>query len=280
MTETKKYIIAVSGGVDSVVLLHMLAGQPDYELIVAHFDHGIRGDSASDAEFVGELAEKYGLPYETRREELGKTASEELARDRRYAYLRQVAERHGALIVTAHHADDIVETIAINMTRGTGWRGLAVLDSDVVRPLLHMTKPEIIAYANEHELQWHEDSTNASDAYLRNRMRRKMSGFSHDDAWQVRALRARQTEVKKEIDDEVHALIGDGPEYSRYFFTHVDQPIALECLRFITGGHLTRPQRARSLLAIKTAKAGTRYEAGAGVSIVFTSRHFSIELVK
>lgn len=280
MTKSKKYVVAVSGGVDSVVLLHMLAGQSGHKLIVAHFDHGIRNDSASDAAFVGELAKKYGLPYETRREELGKTASEELARDRRYSFLRDVAGHHDGHIVTAHHGDDIVETIAINMTRGTGWRGLAVLDSDVVRPLLHMTKPEIIAYAKEHELQWHEDSTNASDAYLRNRIRRKMSGLSHDDAWQVRALRARQTEIKREIDREVHALIGDGPEYSRYFFTHADQTTALECLRFVTHGRLTRPQRSRALLAIKTAKAGTRYEAGAGVSFVFTSRHFSIELVK
>ena len=280
MTEHKRYVVAVSGGVDSVVLLHMLANSLERELIVAHFDHGIRDDSASDAEFVGELAKRYGLPYETRREELGTSASEELARNRRYTFLREVAGRHSALVATAHHGDDIVETVAINMTRGTGWRGLAVLDSDVVRPLLHMTKSEIVAYANEHGLAWHEDSTNTSDVYLRNRLRRNMSHLSHDDAWQVRALRARQTEIKKEIDSEVHALVGDGPDYSRYFFTHTDHSTSLECLRFVTRGQLTRPQRTRALLAIKTAKAGTRFEAGAGVSFVFTSRHFSIELVK
>ena len=280
MTEHKRYVVAVSGGVDSVVLLHMLANSLERELIVAHFDHGIRDDSASDAEFVGELAKRYGLPYETRREELGTSASEELARNRRYTFLREVAGRHSALVATAHHGDDIVETVAINMTRGTGWRGLAVLDSDVVRPLLHMTKSEIVAYANEHGLAWHEDSTNTSNVYLRNRLRRNMSHLSHDDAWQVRALRARQTEIKKEIDSEVHALVGDGPDYSRYFFTHTDHSTALECLRFVTRGQLTRPQRTRALLAIKTAKAGTRFEAGAGVSFVFTSRHFSIELVK
>lgn len=276
----KTYVVAVSGGVDSVVLLHMLSQSGEHRLVVAHFDHGIRDDSTDDATFVGELAARYGLAYETRREELGANASEELARDRRYNFLREIAARRNALVVTAHHADDVVETVAINLSRGTGWRGLAVLNSDVVRPLLHMTKAEIIDYAREHNLEWHEDSTNASDAYLRNRMRRKISTLSHDDGWQVRALRARQTEIKKEIDSEVHALVGDGPTYSRYFFTHADHVTALECLRFVTQGRLTRPQCERALLMIKTMKAGNRYEAGAGVSFVFTSRHFSLELVK
>jgi tRNA(Ile)-lysidine synthase TilS/MesJ len=143
-----------------------------------------------------------------------------------------------------------------------------------------MTKSEIMAYAKEHNLQWHEDSTNASDAYLRNRMRRKISDLTPDDAWQVRALRARQTEIKKQIDSEAQALVGNGPTYSRYFFTHAEHPTALECLRYVTGGRLTRPQCERALLMIKTMKAGSRYEAGAGTCFVFTPRHFSLELVK
>ena len=79
-----RYIVAVSGGVDSVALLDMLARLSDHELIVAHFDHGIRSDSAEDALFVSGLAEQYGLPFEMRREELGSNASEDLARTRRY----------------------------------------------------------------------------------------------------------------------------------------------------------------------------------------------------
>ena len=134
-----RYVVAVSGGVDSVVLLHQMVQDGGSELVVAHFDHGIREDSDLDAQFVRELAQSYRLPCEVRREELGSGASEELARNRRYAFLREVAKKHRATIVTAHHMNDIPETIAINLTRGTGWRGLAVLGSDVHRPLLHMS---------------------------------------------------------------------------------------------------------------------------------------------
>src|SRR5690606_22278428 len=144
-----KYIVAVSGGVDSMVLLDMLVREGSHELIVAHFDHGIRADSHKDATFVQDVAKKYGLPFEKRREVLGEKASEALARERRYAFLRSVAARHEAKIVTAHHLDDVVETVAINITRGTGWRGLAVMDTDIVRPLVDMEKKELVRYANQ-----------------------------------------------------------------------------------------------------------------------------------
>ncbi|TAL14125.1 tRNA lysidine(34) synthetase TilS [Patescibacteria group bacterium] len=275
-----KYVVAVSGGVDSVVLLHKFTRHPELEIIVAHFDHGIRDDSAEDARFVQELARDYGLPFETKREELGKGASEEQARDRRYEFLRFVADKYSARLVTAHHADDAVETVAINVTRGTGWRGLAVLDSDVARPLLDMSKQEILDYAKRHNLKWHEDSTNASDAYLRNRIRRKTSSLSTDEKRQILGLRAHQIASKKAIDSEVRKLVGDGPTYSRYFFIHAENSTAIECLRYVSQAHLTRPQLERALLAIKTSKAGSIYEAGSGVQIRFTSRNFTVELIK
>jgi len=276
----KRLVVAVSGGVDSVALLDMLAKANTHELVVAHFDHGIREDSGEDAAFVAKLASTYNVRFETKREELGKGASEELARSRRYAFLREVAGKHQATIVTAHHAGDIVETVAINLTRGTGWRGLAVLDSDVFRPLLHLTKTDITTYAADHNLSWHEDSTNSSDAYLRNRIRRKTKSLTDDQTLQILALRAEQVGIKHRIDDEVKQLVGDGPEYSRYFFSHVDPVAARECLRYITRGALTRPQLGRALIAIKTAKAGSIFEAGSGVRFRFTSRNFSIELIK
>jgi tRNA(Ile)-lysidine synthase len=275
-----KYVVAVSGGVDSVVLLDHLVEHPEYELIVAHFDHGIRDDSADDEAFVKVLAERYGLLFESKREELGKQASEALARDRRYAFLYSVAKKHDALIVTAHHSDDAVETVAINLMRGTGWRGLAVLDSEVIRPLIDMGKQEIIAYAKEHNLTWREDSTNESDVYLRNRLRHKMVSLSDDQKRQLLGLRAHQIASKRAIDIEVKRLVGDGPTYSRYFFTHVDSQVAIECLRLITMMCLTRPQLSRVLLAVKTNQPGTVFEAGSGLQFGFTSRNFWVELVK
>lgn len=280
------YVLAVSGGVDSVVLLDMAARQVslatagDYELIVAHFDHGIRVDSAQDAAFVAEVAKQYGLRIESQREDLGATASEALARSRRYGFLRAVAKRHSANLVTAHHADDAVETIAINLIRGTGWRGLAVLDSDIIRPLLDLSKQEILAYASTRRLVWREDSTNASDAYLRNRLRRKTGVLTDDDKRQLLGLRVQQVALKQQIDEEVKGLISQGPEYSRYFFTHLDTVTAMECLRKATHARLTRPQLAQAFLAIKTARPGSVYQAGGGVRFLFTSRNFKVELIK
>jgi len=275
-----KYVVAVSGGVDSVVLLDMLVKKSDVELVVVHFDHGIRPDSAQDAEFVAELAKRYGLPFETKREELDSGSSEELARDRRYEFLRGVAKKHSAKLVTAHHADDVVETIAINLLRGTGWRGLAVLDSDVVRPLTDMTKSEIIGYAQKNKLDWHEDSTNASDYYLRNRIRKQTIGLDDDTKRQLLALWVTQKSLKKQIDDEVAQLASNGPDYSRYFFTHIDNTTSVEVLRGVVGGRLTRPQLIKALHAIKTSLPSKTFQAGGGVNLRFTSRNFRVELIK
>lgn len=275
-----KLVVAVSGGVDSTVLLDKLVKAGEHEIIVAHFDHGIRTDSARDAQFVKLLAKKHGLQFETRREELGENTSEEQARNRRYAFLRDVAARHNAIIATAHHIDDVAETIAINLTRGTGWRGLSVLDSDIIRPLISETKREILDYAARNNIEWREDSTNEGDIYLRNRLRRRFAAVNHNDViLQLAALRARQVELKRHIDQEVRLLIS-GESYSRYFFTHLTASAAYECIRAITRAKLTRPQMERLLLAIKTFKPGAIYSAGNGIQVYFTSRHFSLEVVK
>lgn len=172
--EPDKYIVAVSGGVDSIVLLDVLSKSPDLTLVVAHFDHGIRPDSRSDRVFVQELAQKYNLPFVYEIAILGPCASEAEARRVRYAFLNKVREEYGArAVVTAHHQDDVLETAIINLARGTGRRGLTSLASgdDLVRPLLHITKKELVAYALANNLEWHEDATNDNQQYLRNHIR-------------------------------------------------------------------------------------------------------------
>jgi tRNA(Ile)-lysidine synthase TilS/MesJ len=155
-----------------------------------------------------------------------------------------------------------------------------VLDSDTFRPLLHLTKAELVDYALHHQLEWREDSTNSSDAYLRNRLRKKTQRLEDDIKRQLHALRAQQIESKHAIDAEVMALVGEGPSYSRYFFSHVPAAVAVECLRHITKGQLTRPQLHKVLLAIKTAKPKSSLTAGSGVTIDFTTRNFSLSLLK
>lgn len=169
-----KYILAVSGGVDSMVLLDLLVKNGETELIVAHFDHGIRADSAKDAAFVEAKTKEYGLLVEVSKGRLGPTASEAVARKARYEFLRSMQNKHSAsAIIMAHHQDDLIETAMLNILRGSGPRGLISIlpKADLLRPLLLYRKAEIIDYAKANRLEWREDSTNQDEKLLRNYLR-------------------------------------------------------------------------------------------------------------
>lgn len=278
------YVVAVSGGVDSVVLLDMLTQTSRTgKLVVAHFDHGIRADSAADARFVRALAEQYGLPFESRREYLGADASEALARERRYLFLNQIAQNYNAELMTAHHANDIIETMAINLTRGTGWRGLAVMDNVMIkRPLLSLSKDAIYAYALSHHLEWVEDSTNLERKYLRNRLRMYIGrDVDARKKQKVLSIWHRQCEVKKLIEVELSRLGQRGAEQSRYFLIQSDEKSAMELLRGMINQVRpvtpTRPQLERALLAIKTAQPGSVFQIGDQTQLRFTKRTFIVE---
>lgn len=248
-----KLIVAVSGGIDSVVLLDQLHTTSEYELVVAHVDHGMREDSADDEQFVESLATHYTLPYESVHLSLGSGASEESARDARYEWLRSIQKKYAAeAIVTAHHQDDVLETMIINMLRGTGWRGLCSLaeHSQTKRPLLAKSKAEIIAYAIEHNLQWRDDSTNENTKYLRNYVRYRYA--QRMDAAMRKgfiALYEQQIVLKQEIGSEVaslqavygvdktlsrHLLIMSGPDVAAEIIQdHVDMRLEKSVMRQI-----------------------------------------------
>lgn len=278
----KKYLIAVSGGVDSVVLLDMLAKKHE-NILVAHFDHGIREDSKEDAIFVRQLAVKYGVKFFTKREELGANASEEKARRARYKFLRELSEKQNATIVTAHHLDDVVETIIINMVRGTGWRGLAVLNAeDIYRPLINFEKQEIINYAKQNNLKWREDSTNSLNVYMRNIVRHKID-LNNEQKNELQILHQEQIRLAKEIKSEVTSLlksIKNDNKISRYFINSIDQASAYEIIRELTKGELTPNQIDSVINAIKTQRNGTIFEASKNIKIHFTTRFFTLELIK
>lgn len=278
----QRYVLAVSGGVDSVVLLDTFAHLPHELLVVAHFDHGIRGDSAEDARFVEALAVRYNLPFELRREELGASASEDLARQRRYAFLREAAEKYRATIVTAHHADDVIETIAINLTRGTGWRGLAVLnDTTLVRPLRSKWKKDLIEYAVEHRLEWVEDSTNQTDAYLRNRLRQRIAAaVSIEEKKDLHKNWWRQCQLTQGINNEIAHLLKESPVYTRYFMTMIPYETAYELLRAAVleagGPSLLRSQLVGGVIALRTARAGSEHHLTRGVTLRCSKDRWSI----
>lgn len=207
--EPGTYVVAVSGGVDSVVLLDVLRRMPDLKLIVAHYDHGIRKESADDRRFVEALAAQYELPFVYAEGHLGPKVSEATARDARYAFLGQVMREHSArAIITAHHEDDLLETAILNLLRGTGRKGLSSLGSNdhLARPLLHVSKQTIRSFAVAHNLEWHEDQTNASTVYLRNYIRLKLlPRFDERARRQLRSL----IDSTRETNDEIDGLLGD-----------------------------------------------------------------------
>lgn len=276
-----KYVVAVSGGVDSVVLLDLLAGQQDLNLIVAHFDHGIREDSREDAKFVKSLAKKYQLPFVSQRVELGENTSEEEARNARYRFLRQIAKQHEANLVLAHHSDDVLETIVINLLRGTGWRGLASLRStaEIQRPLLGFSKQDILNYAKKHQLTWREDVSNQDIKYLRNYVRLKLlPHFSQQDKTKLHKLREQQINLRDEIELASEKLLANWQsgqsKSARYSFIMCDENVALELLKAKLGA--TRPQLHLALLAIKTAQAGTQYRVSVNLKLEFTTSEFIV----
>src|ERR1700693_5976581 len=171
-----KYVLAVSGGVDSVVLLDLLCKNQGLDIIVAHFDHGIRQDSARDREFVQALTRGYKLPFVLGQAKLGPNASEETARETRYEFLYGVVKKTKSKgLITAYHQDDVIETAIINLLRGTNRKGLSSrLSSDkIFRPMLEIPKSDLLAYAKANKLDWHEDLTNLDTTYLRNYIRHK-----------------------------------------------------------------------------------------------------------
>jgi len=176
-------VVAISGGGDSVGLAHalsVLAMRGEARLVLAHFDHRWREASAEDARFVEQLAGQLGWKFVQGQAAEPGVQSEETARQQRYAFLLDVARSEGArFVVTAHTADDQVETILDRILRGTGLRGLAgiprtrVLDDGIVllRPLLCSSKSDLQHYLAELGQPWREDQSNQDTDFTRNRIR-------------------------------------------------------------------------------------------------------------
>ena len=180
-TREDKILLAVSGGVDSMVMLSLFA-RSGYNIGVAHCNFQLRGaESDEDEVLVAEESSRYGVPsynirFDTKGEMERTGESVQMAARRlRYAWFNELCDKYGYnMISIAHHADDSVETFFINMFRGTGLKGLTGINSvngRVVRPLLFATRREILDYALANGVPYREDSSNSSRKYLRNKIR-------------------------------------------------------------------------------------------------------------
>ncbi|WP_405198243.1 tRNA lysidine(34) synthetase TilS [Christiangramia sp. LLG6405-1] len=181
---TNKLLIAVSGGVDSIVLAH-LCKMSKMEFSIAHCNFNLRGEeSDADEAFVKELAEKMEVPFFTQSFNTLKFAEnagisiQMAARELRYNWFEELSNSmEFDYTLTAHHANDNLETFLINLIRGTGPEGLQGIKDkhhQLIRPLINFSRSEIEEFANTEHLKWREDSSNASDKYMRNRIRHHM----------------------------------------------------------------------------------------------------------
>lgn len=278
------YVVAVSGGVDSMCLLHVLATEFDkkyYSFTVAHFEHGIRGDSDEDRKLVSRSAQLYGLPFVYKHGQLGPATSEEKARDRRYAFLRSVLRATDAqAILTAHHKDDALETAIFNLLRGTGRQGMGQLagQSDIQRPLIAHTKKELYAYAKEHDVQWREDTTNTDLTYRRNYIRHqliprltpeKKTALQH----LIRGVDARNDEIDAIIKDLIKNN-AQSAQLKRSLFTTLPHIVAKEVLVYWLRQNNIRSFDRRQIeqltIAIKTGLSGSRYDIKQGYTLQLT----------
>lgn len=181
LQDTRQITVAVSGGADSTALLYAMAAlreQYGYELYAAHYNHRLRGaESDSDAAFVAQVCQKLGVPLFSGEGDVAALARQQkcsielAARQARYAFLEQVAK---GKLATAHTAEDNLETVLFHIARGTGLRGLCGIPpqrDNIIRPMLFCTRRQVEAYLAALGAAYRTDSTNAQDAYTRNRIR-------------------------------------------------------------------------------------------------------------
>jgi len=233
-------VVGVSGGLDSVVLLDVLAGLSDgrrWRLTVAHLNHRLRPTADDDARFVANLAGHYGLPCDGRQEDVTDLAAqtgqsiETAGRMARYDMLTEAAQTVGAACVAvAHHADDNIETVLHRLLRGTHLRGLAGMpirrplgetDIHLVRPLLHCRREDILDYAQRRNLIWREDETNTDTTYRRNFIRHELLPLLRD-------------RMNPRVDDALIRLAGSADQAEQHLDTLGRQ--ALGAARLADGG--------------------------------------------
>ena len=211
----RRVVLAVSGGVDSMVLLDAAATVlPRDSIVVATFDHATGPAATEAAALVAERCAELGIRC-IRDVAQAALESEAELRAARWSFLRRVSREVGGPVCTAHTTDDQVETVLMRITRNAGARGLAGLfaSGDTLRPMLSVTRREVVAYARRRNLTWIEDPSNASPKYFRNRIRRDL----------LPALR----KVTASIDNDLLAVAARAARWRSELESYVDQTIVV-----------------------------------------------------
>ena len=243
-----RYLVGVSGGRDSVALLHSLVERGYEQLIVCHLNHQLRGRSSdADARFVKKLAAKCDVDLEMGSTDVcalaakHKMSIEVAAREARYKFFAQVArQRRTQTIFLAHHADDLIETFLINLFRGAGASGLSAIreisnrrigdvDLTIVRPFLGRWRDEIDRYVRKHGLKFREDASNKNLAPLRNRIRRRIIPYLEKTLGRnIRQSIWRAATIAAEEENWIEDQLPDATDADLAVAKLRDLPVALQ----------------------------------------------------
>ena len=232
----KKLLLAISGGVDSMVLYHLLANM-HFDLSLAHCNFNLRGiDSDQDEDLIKLEAKKNTTPlhlihFDTKTQaKKAKTSIQMAARELRYTWFDTLLNENAYdYLLTAHHADDNVETFIINLTRGTGLDGLIGIpakSANIRRPFLPFSKDDIVTYANEHTIKWREDQSNQDNKYIRNKIRKELApllkeinpSFLNSFSSTLKNLQGSKEIVRDKINLVLETVIEDTEDSSMVAF--------------------------------------------------------------
>ena len=279
-----KAVVAVSGGADSVALLDLLH-ELELELVVAHVDHGIQGDSWKVGQMVRTLTDKYGLPFELVTLQLGSDATETAARRARYRALRDIQRGHDAdYLVTAHHQDDQIETVLLRVLRGSAPAGLAAMSArargGLIRPLLPFGRRELVEHVTVRRLPTYDDPANRDPRHLRSWVRtillpllneRLGARLRNDLLAQGRHAASDRRAWDRMLDlvpDLALQVEAEGFTVARASVCGYDNALSVALLRAAARrvGLVLGPTRARRLVALAQRPSGRRLSLGGGWS--------------
>jgi tRNA(Ile)-lysidine synthase len=292
-------LVAVSGGLDSVALLHLLRfGGTVRSLHAAHFDHRMRAGSAGDATWVRGLCRAWDIPLVSGVAETV-PRSEADARMQRYAFLDSALAASGAdLLLTAHHADDQAETVLFRLARGTGLHGLGGIPARrgrIVRPLLPFTRTELQEYAGSVGLRWREDPTNADLGYARNRIRHvvlpALEAVSAGATARIAQLAQRATEaeaawaalVESALEQVIEARSPGAVELARDRLLGYDPHVRARVVRHLLREFGLVPDRAATaaiMTFVASGSSGGTIAVGGAVQVAREFDQIRIERVQ
>lgn len=188
--EDEEYVVVgVSGGVDSMVLISLLNSKTKSKIVCAHVHHNLRAESDEELEFVKEYCINNGIIFEFTKLEYEDKFNEKTAREMRYSFFERILNKYNSkILLTAHHGDDLIETILMRIVRGStlkGYSGIEMISErtsyKILRPLLFTSKEEIYKYAKTFNVPFREDVTNTKDDYTRNRYRKYILPFIKEE---------------------------------------------------------------------------------------------------